>query len=320
MYRLLADILNDMAFVLDCLSPAFPKPIRVIVLSFSSLLRALCGVAAGSAKASLSAHFAQWGNLGELNAKDSSQETVISLLGMLAGSAIVPMVKSSFATWTLLILLLSIHLETNRRAVRAVAMRSLNRQRATLVYHHLVRNYIPTPSEISKEERIFEWDGALRDVTGVRRGQCVVGAALHGLLRESAVSRHSTGSLTLRDGLLGRIFDVYDDQAYILWPVSRSKKSDLRIALKREATPRDILIAWWQACALASVFTVDCLPSKRLQDAEEEEVSMIRRLNNSARKADDLLRKHERALASVGWELSTAALETRTSTRISIVK
>lgn len=68
MYRLLADIFNDIAMVLDCLSPAFPKPMRVMILSGSSVLRALCGVAAGSSKASLSAHFARMGNIGELNA------------------------------------------------------------------------------------------------------------------------------------------------------------------------------------------------------------------------------------------------------------
>ncbi|KAL2041213.1 hypothetical protein N7G274_006158 [Stereocaulon virgatum] len=68
MYRLAADIFNDTAMFLDCLSPALPKVPRVILLSFSSILRALCGVAAGSSKASLSAHFARWGNLGELNA------------------------------------------------------------------------------------------------------------------------------------------------------------------------------------------------------------------------------------------------------------
>ncbi|KAG5297476.1 DUF647 domain-containing protein [Histoplasma ohiense] len=83
MYRLAADVLNDSALIFDCLSPALPKCLRVVVLAFSSVLRALCGVAAGSSKASLSSHFAKWGNLGELNAKDSSQETVISLLGML---------------------------------------------------------------------------------------------------------------------------------------------------------------------------------------------------------------------------------------------
>lgn len=68
MYRLAADVFNDTAMVLDCLSPALPKAPRVLLLSFSSVLRALCGVAAGSSKASLSAHFAKWGNLGELNA------------------------------------------------------------------------------------------------------------------------------------------------------------------------------------------------------------------------------------------------------------
>ena len=66
MWRLAADVFNDAAMVLDCLSPAFPKPIRVGVLAGSSVLRALCGVAAGSAKGCLSAHFAKVGNLGEL--------------------------------------------------------------------------------------------------------------------------------------------------------------------------------------------------------------------------------------------------------------
>lgn len=68
MYRFAADIFNDAAFVLDCLSPVFPKPTRVLIFSAASMLRALCGVAAGSAKASLSAHFAQAGNLGDVNA------------------------------------------------------------------------------------------------------------------------------------------------------------------------------------------------------------------------------------------------------------
>lgn len=81
MYRLLADFLNDAAMILDCLSPAFPKPLRIVVLSCSSTLRALCGVAAGSAKASLSAHFARWGNLGELNAVSTASS--ISQVGCL---------------------------------------------------------------------------------------------------------------------------------------------------------------------------------------------------------------------------------------------
>ena len=138
MYRLAADIFNDCAMLMDCLSPAFPKPARVMILSLSSCLRALCGVCAGSAKASLSAHFAKKGNLGELNAKDSSQETVISLLGMLAGSVVVSWVTTPMATWATLIALLSIHLGTNYAAVKAVSMNSLNRQRANIVFGHML--------------------------------------------------------------------------------------------------------------------------------------------------------------------------------------
>ncbi|KAK7532438.1 vitamin B6 photo-protection and homoeostasis-domain-containing protein [Phyllosticta citribraziliensis] len=83
-WRLAADFFNDTGMLLDMISPGVPAGVpRTTVLSLASILRALCGVAAGSSKASLSAHFAKEGNLGELNAKDSSQETVISLMGML---------------------------------------------------------------------------------------------------------------------------------------------------------------------------------------------------------------------------------------------
>lgn len=69
MYRLAADVFNDIAMILDCLSPMAPAgTMRVMVLSTAGILRALCGVAGGSSKASLSAHFARWGNLAELNA------------------------------------------------------------------------------------------------------------------------------------------------------------------------------------------------------------------------------------------------------------
>ncbi|KAL1981525.1 hypothetical protein VTN96DRAFT_2506 [Rasamsonia emersonii] len=197
MYRLAADVFNDVAMVLDCLSPLVgPRVARVAILSGAGVLRALCGVAGGSSKASLSAHFAKWGNIGELNAKDSSQETIISLLGMLAGSVVVSHVTSLPATWTALIFLIFLHLGTNYRAVRAVQMTSLNRQRANIVFSTLLssdpgldlveRQFRPDgsggkdgdstiatsasrsplrvlrPDEVAGLERIFEKDGVLR--------------------------------------------------------------------------------------------------------------------------------------------------------------
>ena len=76
-WRLAADIFNDFGMILDCLSPMIPSTsfwgwyVKVGMLSGASVLRALCGVAAGSSKATLSQHFAvedMGGNIGELNA------------------------------------------------------------------------------------------------------------------------------------------------------------------------------------------------------------------------------------------------------------
>jgi len=57
--------------VLNCLSPMVPAGVvRVGVLSAAGVLTAICGVAGGSSKATLSAHFVRCGrgSLGDLNA------------------------------------------------------------------------------------------------------------------------------------------------------------------------------------------------------------------------------------------------------------
>ncbi|KAJ5157489.1 uncharacterized protein N7482_008589 [Penicillium canariense] len=199
-YRLAADVFNDVAMILDCLSPMVPAgAMRVSILSTAGVLRALCGVAGGSSKASLSAHFAKWGNLAELNAKDSSQETVISLVGMLVGSVVVSHVTSFTTTWAALLTLLALHLSLNYAAVRAVQMTSLNRQRANIVFSALFDSdadiilhpdtlylqipakpssktrsraqisrshpstwVILSPAQVASQERIFHRDGALQ--------------------------------------------------------------------------------------------------------------------------------------------------------------
>ncbi|KAL2013795.1 hypothetical protein VTN00DRAFT_1320 [Thermoascus crustaceus] len=182
-YRLAADVFNDAAIILDCLSPLVgTKAGRVGVLSAAGVMRALCGVAGASSKASLSAHFARWGNLGEVNA---------------VGSLLVSNITTPLATWTALICLLTLHLATNYAAVRAVHMTSLNRQRANIVFSALLgsdpgldvdslssgeyNSYaqkeeggkeveeeeengwkILTPKEVARRERTFERDGVLR--------------------------------------------------------------------------------------------------------------------------------------------------------------
>lgn len=340
MYRLAADVFNDAAMILDCLSPAFPKGYRVALLSLSSVLRSLCGVAAGSSKASLSAHFATQGNLGELNAvcniallcfasanfwqKDSSQETIISLMGMLAGSLVVSHISSMWATWTALIFLLGVHLGTNYLAVRAVCMRTLNRQRANLVYSSLLEQIAinkhtthhqsesadsilprdlkyPTPEEVRVQERIFERDGVLR-FKGQVLGHCRLGVDLMTVLQCFTQSDRVTGSHA-GNGMADfvRLLESFKGYDYILW--YNIPRRTFLVVLKEGADAATQLSAWMLALYFAKYGEI------------EEDESLVDALG---RAADFLGRVDGEMLEFLGkmWDVETSALETRSGTRI----
>lgn len=99
-WRLVADILNDAAFLLDLLAPLFrsiftvPKQahgglglVRVrleVVVCVSSVLRSLVGVAGGATRAALTQHQAVRNNLADVSAKDGSQETLVNFAALIA--------------------------------------------------------------------------------------------------------------------------------------------------------------------------------------------------------------------------------------------
>ncbi|KAL4900576.1 hypothetical protein BDW74DRAFT_161689 [Aspergillus multicolor] len=270
MYRFAADIFNDLAMVLDCLSPMIPAGVsRVTVLSAAGVLRALCGVAGGSSKASLSAHFARWGNLAEVNAKDSSQETVISLIGMLVGSLVVSRIIGFTATWLTLILLLTMHLSLNYAAVRSVQMTTLNRQRANIVFSSLLssdpdfvgfvsnpkhqdekpmqqkqtrREVEPlNPAQVAKQERIFDAGGALKwysssSSSSTQRcqvlGSCQIGVSVQQFLSQSSHTANLGPNSLKTDLPLREITALFKDEEYILFLVPTSTNISATVLLK----------------------------------------------------------------------------------------
>jgi hypothetical protein len=315
MYRLLADIFNDTAMVLDCLSPAFPKPARVALLSFSSCLRALCGVCAGSAKASLSAHFAKKGNLGELNAKDSSQETVISLLGMLAGSVVVSWVHSPMATWATLFALLSVHLAMNYAAVRAVSMTSLNRQRANILFSSLLsaeHSELLSPKEVACYESVFERDGVLRWL-GHNFGYCRIGVSLQTLLSRIGSQHKETGSLSLQDFKLEELLRLFAAEGYILWYDDRN--SEVLIVLKKDCTALDQLKGWVHALMLVYSRATRKHTLPFFVQGAGYAPPRLNELTQTLQETRRVFEKYTEALKAKGWNLETAALETRAGVR-----
>lgn len=318
MYRLAADIFNDTAMVLDCLSPAFPKPARVVVLSFSSCLRALCGVCAGSAKASLSAHFAKKGNLGELNAKDSSQETVISLLGMLAGSVVVSWVTTPMATWATLVALLSVHLATNYAAVKAVRMTSLNRQRTNILFdrilfpEHSRGVEILSPKDVSEREWVFETGGALRASDQFAMAYCKIGVSLQTLLSRIGHQHEHTGSLSLNGLKMDDLLKIFATEGYILWYDDR--QNEVLIVLKKDCTALDQIKAWVHALTLAR----GRLKGRTVFEQGLDASIWLRPLERTLQDVNELFDKYTAALRNKGWDLGVAALETRAGVRVTI--
>ncbi|KAK1231670.1 hypothetical protein PQX77_005211 [Marasmius sp. AFHP31] len=286
-YRFLADILNDTAIVLDTLSPflaslpllislpeVIPIPFRVYTLCLSSSLRALCGISAGGSKTAISLHFATplegTGNIGDLNAKDSSKETVLGLVGMLLGTVVVPYLTTPFSTYSTLFLLVGLHLGFNFAAVRGVKLRTLNRQRTSLAwcgYQGSVDNgnaQAPSPSEIAGIESIFHEPSTLRDDSGNLLGHCTIGSSIGVILSKSSTSLVSS-----------TVLDALKDERYILWfdPGCLSSLSTagsivsstprLHIFLRDGHRPSDHLKAWIHATEVARLVRRELLAQRR---------------------------------------------------------
>jgi hypothetical protein len=328
-YRFLADILFDAAIVLDVLSPLlnsvyvpfyvpllFPgsaSGLRIVALCLSASLRALCAIAAGGSKSALSLHFATpvsgKGDLGELNAKDGSKETVLSLLVMLLGSFLVPRLTTRWSTYIALFLLLGGHLVANFIAVRGVVLRSLNRQRAGIAWtvyrekdfaRHDHRHQSPegvlTPNEIASRERIFDYSGILRnECTGKTMGHCYIGSSFSSVLHDPAAHNR-----LLRVFQKERYILCFDAHCVIGGRVRRSTPLRMHICLKEGYTPLDQLKAWVHAEELGRVWT---------DGSSEDDPTMM--IESTYRFMNPHFTRFIEHMRQAGWNLDEGALLTR---------
>ncbi|KIX04768.1 uncharacterized protein Z518_05638 [Rhinocladiella mackenziei CBS 650.93] len=207
-YRFLADIVNDVAFILDCMSPGLPLLGRVLTLCISNACRAICGVAGGSSKAILSSHFAKVGNIGELNAKDGSQETVVSLMGMWVGGLLVSNVQGTVETWICLIPLLTFHLWANWKAVRSVRLNSLNMDRANILFRGILAGQTKSLNEVGNEEAILG--------RGSRHhlGRFRIGSGVDELL---LCMNANVSDTVQRHADLFQLVKLFQEEEYLLW-------------------------------------------------------------------------------------------------------
>ena len=246
---------------------------------------------------------------------------------MLTGTLVVRFITSTVATWIALLSLLAIHLTTNYLAVRAVTMTSLNRQRANILFSHLLASgVVLSPGEVAEREKVFEEDGVLRWTDGRKLGWAKIGVSLGTLLDKMGTKDRKTGSVKITSGeddLLKELeWQCCMRDNYASWWDQR--ESTAYISLGERCEPWQQLRAWMQALVVAA--TTKGITMQGTPQISEEQVVLDGVMNvdtivkNAQKQTEMIWQLYVVQLKRKGWDLDTAVLETRPGTRLSLLK
>ncbi len=229
-----------------------------------------------------------------------------------------------WATWATMIFLLAVHLGTNYMAVRAVCMRTLNRQRANLVLSAILEQIntrqegistnskialgplrYPAPQQIYLHERVFERDGVLRWQGAQVLGFCRLGVDLKTILKCFSLPHQRTGSYDWsRNEEFAKLLEIFQPDEYIVW-YDQPRRAFL-VVFKNGSDTKTIICAWVFALYFAKFGSQK--KGRPLVDLLSETARFMRMIRK-----DMLL-----GLSEAGWDLETGALETRSGTRITV--
>jgi len=252
------------------------------------------------------------------------------------GSLVVSRITSPVATWIALLSLLAVHLATNYKAVRCVAMRTLNRQRMGIVVSHFHQTgRVLTPKEVSRRERVLEHDGVLRwgehSVLGFGDVGVRFATVLASLMKDGSFDDNASRRW------IRELATIFRMQKYILWPakstgrrrlLSASSLPTVYICLKVGATANDQAKAWSHALLVAKELSSRRQRRARQSDdknADDDDDGMavvsekVVVLQATMAEMDGNFVALASQLAAKGWDPDTACIETGGGFRIAVV-
>jgi hypothetical protein len=203
-----------------------------------------------------------------------------------------------------LFILVALHLGINYYAVRGLALRQLNKQRAALAWLlYKANKKAPTPQQVASHEAIFDRPGLIRDPeTHHIIGQYHVGSAPLDVLRG-----HTLSSSYLQ---------IFEDQKYFICFDPRTSftphaMSDpdycpiVHVCFQENFTPGDQLKGWLHAVEICRRIRLmklnDCFGDP------EEQVALIKEVHkevNSTQVASEFMKELQRA----GWNTTETYL------------
>ena len=229
-----ADVLNDLVMSVELLAPALPRHLVLPLLCLTGLGRSLVGVAGGATKAAVAQHQARRNNMADLAAKDGSQETLVNLLGLCVNLVVLPLVTGTqYLPFIIFILLATLHVYCNYRAVSCLVIKTLNTARLHILLDRLAatQGEVSTPHEVNRMEPVMR---PFRNNVNIQ-----LGVSLSTVEKED-VER-------VKSCIAG------EDPYCIL-----HKQSGQYVLISETATPRDVYKAYIQ-CYLGKVTVEDIL-------------------------------------------------------------
>lgn len=157
-WRLFADLINDVALTIDILCPFFPRSLHVYILSLSAICKSMCGISANSTKLCITNHLCLQSNEADVNAKESSQETAICLIGLVIGMLLSQLTQNiSNFSYILFTIFTLVHIYCNYYAVKCLQFQTINRTRGYLLinlainFYYYDENNSTTPSSSTRD-------------------------------------------------------------------------------------------------------------------------------------------------------------------------
>ncbi|KAK8944629.1 hypothetical protein KSP39_PZI008263 [Platanthera zijinensis] len=155
-WRLFADLLENTAYGMEILTPAFPKAF-VLIGAAAGAGRSAAALIQAATRSCFYAGFAVNRNFAEVIAKGEAQGMVSKFLGIMLGIALAnyigsstPMALACFSAVT------AVHMYCNFRSYQSIQLRTLNPYRSSLVFsEYLWSGQVPPIKEVNDEEPFF---------------------------------------------------------------------------------------------------------------------------------------------------------------------
>ncbi|XP_004244433.1 protein root UVB sensitive 1, chloroplastic [Solanum lycopersicum] len=273
-WRLFADLLENAAYGLEILTPAFPH-LFVPIGAVAGAGRSAASLIQAATRSCFYAGFAAQRNFAEVIAKGEAQGMVSKAIGIMLGIALANYTRSSTSlalasfgvvTW--------IHMFCNLKSYQSIQLRTLNPYRASLVFsEYLLSGLVPSVKEVNDEEPLFP--AAILNLKAAYETQTEVLSvhakqAAAGIVRRLQLGSKLSDVATSQEDVLA-LFELYKNEGYIL----TEHEGRFCIVLKESSSPQDMLkslfhvnyLYWLETNAgiKSSSVANDCRPGGRLQ-------------------------------------------------------